>query len=499
MLRLKVKYFDLFTNYPLAILNVENAKDLGINPNDRIKVTYNSHKEILIVETTHKLVPKGQIGMNIEALEIDSVKDGKFVRVEPVGKPISVEYIKKKLSGKELTPEECRCIIDDINDNCLSNIEMGAYVSAVYTHDFSMKELTAIVSEMVNTGKKFHWNHRLVSDKHSIGGVPGNRITPIIVSIVASAGLVIPKTSSRAITSPSGTADTMEVWCNVNFNRSEIKKIVEKTGSCFVWGGAVDMAPTDDKIINAEYPLSLDPEGQLIASVMAKKIAMGAKYLIIDIPFGLQTKVATLEDAETLAIKFKKIGKMFDIKTECTITVGDQPIGIGLGPVPEAIDILGVLEGNGQKDLKEKSIELAGALLKMTGKGDKKTAEHILDSKIALAKFKEIVKAQKGDPDKDLHSMLGKYIFSVKSKRSGKVSSIHNKELTQIARLAGAPVDIGSGIILKKKLDDPVAKGDILFEIYSEKEFKLKNAKMLLERFDPIVVQDHQNILVKKI
>jgi AMP phosphorylase len=498
MLKLNVISIDLITNFQMAVLNEQDAKDLGILPNDRIKLSNGTDELILIVDITKKLVKKGTIGLNSDCF-LSKIKENDAVRIEPIERPLSVEYIKKKLSGKELSKDECRQIIRDINDNRLSSIEMGAYVAAVYTHDFNMKELFAIVDEMVNTGRVFKWDSEFVVDKHSIGGVPGNRITPIIVSIVSAAGLIIPKTSSRAITSPAGTADTMEVWCDVNFSIDQIMEIVKKTGSCFVWGGAVDMAPTDDKIIKAEYPLSLDPEGQLIASVMAKKIAMGAKYLVIDIPFGPQTKVDTLYDAEALAIKFKKVAQKFNIKCECTLTRGDQPIGLGMGPTPEAIDILNVLNGNGPDDLREKSLDLAGILLKLTKKGNRDTAQEILDSGQALKKFKEIVIAQNGNPNKDLQKMLGKHKAEFKAKTNGHITEIRNKELTQISRLAGAPNDIGSGIILKKKLNNLVKKGDTLFEIYAHQEFKLKNALKLSQKYEPIKIEQKEKILVKEV
>ena len=390
-------------------------------------------------------------------------------------------------------------IIDDINDNMLNDIELGAYVSAIYMHDFTDRELIAITRRMVDTGSRFTWKNANVVDKHSIGGVPGNRVTPIIVAIATAAGLLMPKTSSRAITSPAGTADTLEVWCNVDIPSNKIQSIIDKVGGCFVWGGNMDIAPTDDKIIRGEYPLSIDPEGQLLASVMAKKAAMGAKAVVIDIPFGPGSKVETLTKARSLARRFKSLGTHLGVKIDCTITRGGQPIGKGIGPVLECIDILSVLEGKGPKDLREKSIELAGVLLKLTKKGDKTTAEEILNSGKALDKFKQIIIAQEGNPNLNLHNLLGKHAITVKASRAGTVTRIYNKKISRIARIAGAPKDRGAGIYMHVRIDDFVKKGDRLFDIYAEKKIKLGHAEKICRENYPIDVEEKDDILVEEI
>ncbi|MEA3229554.1 MAG: AMP phosphorylase, partial [archaeon] len=317
--------------------------------------------------------------------------------------------------------------------------------------------------------------------------------------IVTCCGLIMPKTSSRAITSPAGTADTIEVWCNVDQPIEKIRTIIDKTGGCFVWGGNLEIAPTDDKIIQGEYPLAIDPEGQLLASVMSKKAAMGAKAVVIDIPFGFECKVESFTRAKNLAERFKLLGKSLDLKVDCTVTRGEQPIGNGIGSVLECIDILSVLEGHGPKELREKSTELAGILLKLTKKGNKKTAEEVLDSGQALKKFKEIISAQDGNPDINLRNILGKCVKSIKAAKSGTVTRIYNKRLSRTARIAGAPKDKGAGIYMHVKLDDYVKEGDKLFDIYSEKKFKLDHAiKICMENF-PVDVEDKGKIIVEEI
>ncbi|MCK4551186.1 MAG: AMP phosphorylase, partial [Candidatus Aenigmarchaeota archaeon] len=323
------------------------------------------------------------------------------------------------------------------------------------------------------------------------------RVTPIVVSIIAACGLTIPKTSSRAITSPAGTSDTMEVFCNVSFSTEEIKRIVGETNGCLVWGGALDLAPADDKLIRAEYPLSLDPEGQVLASVMSKKKSVGSNCVVIDLPFGDGAKVKSFDAAKRLAMKFKKLGEALGMKIECTITKGDQPIGNGVGPVLEAIDIMDVLSGRGPQDLSEKSVELAGVLLKMTNKGDEETARKILESGAALDKFKQIVRSQGGTTNKDLAGMLAKKKISYYAKKTGTILKVDNKIVANLAKRAGAPKDTGAGVYLYFKRWQQVKKGDKLLDIYTSHDYKLEYTKKLLSEKDAFIIGSDKDMTVE--
>ncbi len=497
-LELKTRCLDLHSNYPIIVLNDEDARELGVHASDRVIVKYNGREDVVIVETTSRLVSRGEAGLSRDLLECGFSPDT-VVKIRPTTRPSSIDIIKKKLRGEELSEEECYQIIDDITRDVLNDIEMGAYVAAVTAHDYSMRELAAITKRMVETGYRFEWDDDIVADKHSIGGVPGNRVTPIVVPVIASLGIKMPKTSSRAITSPAGTADTLKVWTRVDFSAEEIKEIVNDVGACMVWGGAVDVAPADDKIIRAEYPLSIDPEGQLIASVMAKKSAIGAKFLVVDIPFGPGTKVETLEKAERLARKFKELGSLLGIETRCTITRGEQPIGFGVGPVLEAMDIMSVLKGGGPDDLREKALDICGVLLSMMERGDRETARVALDSGRALEKFREIIKRQGGDPDKNLEEMLGSHRLLFRAVRAGRVTRIDNRAIGMIARTAGSPVDKGAGVKIYRKVGDLVKEGDLLFEVYAEKEFKMVAARELAKKLEPVEIESERRILVEEV
>jgi len=499
MLKLRVRPVDIEPAVPIAILNEEDAKEMGVIASDRVKLNLRGKWVSVIVDVSRRLIGQGEIGVDKEVVKLGA-RPNSLVEVVPAAKPKSIEFIKKKLSGIELKKEEVEAIIDDIYRNNLSDIELGAFISAVYTHGYSSNETLWVTKRMIENGEKLTWPPgKIVVQEHTVGGVPGNRVTLIMVPILAKAGLLIPKTSSRAITSPAGTADTVEVLAPVSLSASQIKRVVERTGGCMVWGGAVDLAPVDDKLIRAEYPLSLDPEGQVLASVMSKNAATGAKYLLMDIPFGAGSKVGKLEHARSLARKFKQLGEKLGMKVECAITKGEQPIGNGIGPVLEMIDCMNVLKGRGPGDLRRKSIELAGILLRMTGKGDARRAEKILDSGQALEKFREIIRAQGGDPDKPLERMLGKFVRTVYAEKSGTVLRIKNEDVSRIAKAAGAPKDIGAGVYIYVKTGQIVQRGDKLFEIYAEKKYKADEAEKILADLEPITIGSPEELLVEEV
>jgi len=324
-----------------------------------------------------------------------------------------------------------------------------------------------------------------------IGGVAGNRTTMVITPIIAAAGLYIPKTSSRAITSAAGTADTMEVLANVTFSMEELREIVLKTKGAIVWGGGMKLAPVDDKLIRIRHPLSLDPEGMLLASILGKKRSVGATHIIIDIPVGRGVKIPYYEKGVELGKHFIRIGNQLGMKVEVLITDGAEPVGNGVGPVLECIDVLHVLNGKGPEDLRHKSILMAGKLLELCGKVEKgagySAAENLITSGKALKKFQEIIEAQGGNPRVTVDDLpVGKYAYTVKSKVSGSIFHIDNHTISKIARIAGAPKSKGAGVLLHKTRGSRVEVGDSLFTIYAEKEDLLDYAIKALEKLEPV-------------
>lgn len=301
----------------------------------------------------------------------------------------------------------------------------------------------------------------------------------------------MPKTSSRAISSAAGTSDIVEVFANVALTPQELKAITERVGGVMAWGGSLNLAPADDMIIKVEYPLGIDPHAQLLASVMSKKKAVGANYLVIDIPMGVGTKVPTMEMAKAYARDFIQLGENLDIRVECAITYGGQPVGRAIGPALESIEAISILEGvKGPNSVIEKTVGICGMLFEMGGdyQGAERARQLLANGK-ALKKFREIVEAQGGDPDiKSSDIAVGQYSVDVIAKQSGYVGGIDNKALVRIARTAGSPKDKGAGLVISKKRGNKVDKGETILTIYAENELKLQEALRLAIRIEPITI-----------
>ncbi|MBT6774224.1 AMP phosphorylase [Candidatus Woesearchaeota archaeon] len=480
-LKFKVKDMDIATGGTLVvILNAKDAHLLDLHSGDRILVKTNKKEQVCILDISEsqKAVPEGKIGLFEEVLDRLDLKNNQIVKIKFTGKPESVKHIRSKLYGKRLSYTELLHIIDDITHDRLTDIEKTYFVAAGFIEGWNNEEVVDMTRAMVKTGYKLKFPG-VTLDKHCIGGVPGNRTTMIVIPIIAAAGFTIPKTSSRAITSPAGTADTMECLARVELPEGKIKNIVKKSKACIVHGGSMNLAPADDKIIEVEHPLSIDAEGQLLASVMAKKFSVSANHVLIDIPMGKQVKVKNWKQAKHLKKMFKLIGRKLGMNVKVMITDGTQPIGNGIGPFLEAMDVMQVLKDDilAPQDLKHKSLMLAGTLLEMTGKYRKgkglKVAREILESGKAHKKMNEIIAMQ----GKQKKVNIGSYQHIVKSTTIGRVKEIDNEVIAKIARMAGAPQDKGSGLYINKKVHHPIKKGEVLYTIYAENEFKLGLAK----------------------
>lgn len=496
-MRLKVRLLFSETKKPLVFLHKEDLEELGLRASDRVEIKYKNITFVAIANATEKIVKCGEIGLCFS--EKMDINEGEWVNVEPAELPESLGFIKKKLSGNTLCGNEIRKIIEDVVKNRLSEIEITAFVTSLYHYGISIQEATALSRAMAATGKTLKWK-KTIYDKHSIGGVPGDKTSMVLVPVVAAAGLTIPKTSSRAITAPAGTADRMECLCPVDLDIEEIKRVVEKTNGCLVWGGAVDLAPADDKFIEIEYPLSIDP--LLLPSVMSKKKAVGADYLVIDIPTGKGVKIKSIADAKELGTRFIELGKRLGICVECVSTFGEQPIGYGIGPALEAREALRtLLQGNGPPDLLDKVVHLAGVLFDFAGfKDSEKKAKRIIKSGKAGKKVLEIIEAQGGDPKITPEDIpVGSERIKIKSRNEGRVLWINNKVITQIAREAGAPKDKGAGILLYKKTGDRVKKEETLFEIYAEKKYKLNRALRVIASEDIMKIGKESEMVLTEI
>lgn len=452
----------------------------GFSANSRVLLCYEGCSIIATLNVVdEKVLVPGYVGLSKIAIKRLGASVGASISVSHAPVVASLAAVRKKIFGHKLSNEELSDIVEDISAHRYSDIEIASFLSVCAGSRLDVDEIIALTQAMVACGKSLSWpDSPMVLDKHCIGGLPGNRTTPLVVAIVSAAGLTIPKTSSRAITSPAGTADTMESLTRVNLDLSEIQRVVALTHGCLAWGGAVNLSPADDLLIRIERALDLDGEGQLIASVLSKKIAAGSTHAVIDIPVGPTAKVRSQRDADRLASLFTQVGAACGIQVRCLLTDGSQPVGRGVGPVEEARDVLAVLQGRkeGPKDLRERALFLAAHLFSLAYgeqyENGLERAKIILESGAAWSQFQRILTAQGGM--KPLPRANFQHHETMSS--TGILQAIDNRQLARLAKLAGAPNTVAAGLRLHKRVGDKVEQGESLFTLFSDTEGELQYA-----------------------
>lgn len=440
---------------------------------------------VLNVVDDDSIVTPGDLGLSEEAFAKLGLSEGHLVSIEHAEPPVSMNAVRRKIAGERLSQQDFNHIINDITDKRYSKTEISAFLVASGQTDMDRDEVFYLTRAMLEAGKHLDWHESLVADKHCIGGIPGNRTSMLVVPIVAAHGMLIPKTSSRAITSPAGTADTMEVMANVELDIKKLHDIVRKHRACLAWGGTAELSPADDIMIAVERPLGIDSLGQMVASILSKKLSAGSTHLLIDIPVGPTAKVRHMRQAQRLRKLFEYVGDQLAIHLEVVITDGRQPVGSGIGPVLECRDVMQVLQNSpdAPDDLRQKSLRLAGRVLEfdpdVRGGNGYAIARDIMDSGRALDMMNTLIKAQGAQSNK---FELGQLTHEVLSPTNGVVVDIDNLQIAHIARFAGAPMDKGAGVDLFKKLGDKVKKGEPLYRIHAEFPSDFKFARTLCER-----------------
>jgi len=443
----------------------------GFSSQNSVLVTYRGHS---IVATLYvvgpELLGQGEIGLSEYPWEHLKLKPGSAVTVSHPPPLESFSYVRSKVYGHRLSDHAFQSIITDIAAGRYLNIDLSAFITTCAANSLDLEEMIGLTRAMVDAGERIDWGHTPIVDKHCVGGLPGNRTTPLVVAIVAAAGLTIPKTSSRAITSPAGTADMMETLAPVELDLAAMRRVVEKEGGCIVWGGAVKLSPTDDVLIRVERVLDLDAEGQLVASILSKKVAAGTTHLVLDLPVGPTAKVRSHEAAQGLALSLIEVARAFGLAMRTVLSDGTQPVGRGIGPSLEARDVLDVLQGrpNAPDDLRDHALVLAGNLLEMGGAATDDNglalATHILSSGRAWDKFQAICNAQGGmrTPPEARHRHV------MTADRTGIVDRIDNRRLAKVAKLAGAPDDKSAGVEIHVRIGHRITEGEPTYTIHSE-------------------------------
>lgn len=464
----------------------------GFESQSRVLINSGGHVIIgtLNVVTDNRLLPPDEAGLSDAAWRMLRAHEGDYAVLSHPEPLESLSHVRAKVYGQRLEDSQMTAIVRDIAAGRYSELHLSAFVTACAGNHLDLGETVALTRAMVEVGERMTWSAAPVVDKHCVGGLPGNRTTLLVVPIVAAYGLTMPKTSSRAITSPAGTADTMETLAPVNLDIRAIRRVVEGEGGCIVWGGAVRLSPADDILIRVERPLELDSAGQMVASVLSKKLSAGSSHVVIDIPVGPTAKVRSRETARALSEQMIEVGRALGLDVCVAVTDGSQPVGRGIGPALEARDALAVLRGDNDapQDLRERSLALAGEILELatnipTGTGYD-LANAILSDGRAWKKFQAICEAQGGmrEPPRSRHT------HTVAALRAGRVIRIDNRRLSRIAKLAGAPTDPAAGLDFFAPLGSSIEAGQPLFTIHAESPGELAYAREYLASQKDIVV-----------
>jgi thymidine phosphorylase len=438
------------------------------------------------------LLTKGEAGLSIRAWQALSAAPDDVVTVAHAPTLDSLSAMRSKIYGHRLDARALDAIVGDVAAGRYADMHIAAFLSACAGGRMDLQETVDLTRAMVEVGERIDWGRTPIADKHCVGGLPGNRTTPIVVAIAAAAGLTMPKTSSRAITSPAGTADVMETLTRVDLDVTAMRRVVEREGGCFVWGGALTLSPADDVLIRVERPLDLDSDAQLVASVLSKKIAAGATHALIDIPVGPTAKVRTEEDAHRLQAMLEQVAAAHGLHLKVVRTRGAQPVGRGVGPALEAHDVLAVLRGaaSAPVDLRMRALALAGELLEFCGHSipgnGHSEACRLLDSGAAWAKFQAICEAQGGLREPGVAPLREPIL----AERSGHVSAIDSRRLARVAKLAGAPAAPTAGLVMHVRLGDRIERGMPLFTLHAQAAGEMAYARGYLATHPVVTLAD---------
>ncbi len=381
-----------------------------------------------------------------------------------------------KLRGEELSGDQIHLLVRDIIAGRHPDAAIAEFLIAA-DRNLTEREIAALARARFEHAEKIVWDEVIVADKHSLGGIPGSRITMIVVPLVAAHGLAIPKTSSRAITSAAGTADAMETIARIDLTAADVKRVVAQARGCIAWNGRLNHSRLDELMNAITRPRGLDSTRWSVASILSKKLASGSTHVIIDLPHGPRAKSKTRADAEELAALFMRVGRSLGLVVEAHPSDGRGPVGFGIGPALEVRDVLWVLENDPRApaDLREKALLFAARILAWdpdigTETAGRARAIDLLRSGHARVVLGRIVEAQGR-----AHSPVrpGRFTAAVAADNSGLVSAVDGWGLAGIARAAGAPRDLGAGIDLKVRAGETVRAGEPLYVIHAGTESDL--------------------------
>jgi len=391
-----------------------------------------------------------------------------------------VEIIIKKRDGYILTEEEITFFVDRFHKKEIKDYQMSAWLMASFIRGLSKEETRNLISAILSTGKTLEWDFPVL-DKHSTGGV-GDKLSLVVVPLLASIGFKVAKLSGRGLGHTGGTIDKLESipGFRVNLSLEEFKKIVEEVG-CSIISQTEDLVPVEKDIYSLrDVTGTVDSIPLITSSILSKKIAGGAKTIVFDVKVGSGAFMKNIKDAEELTSWLIEIGRSFGREVKAVISDMDQPLGCAIGNLLEVIEAIETLKGEGPQDLKELAIEIASTV------APKEIVREALESGKAFSKFEEMVKAQGGDIS-NLVPLAKVYNLSLEG--SGYIERLDAYLIGEAVRTLGAGryrkedlIDPNVGIILKKKVGDHIEKGETILEIYYNSKETLKKAMELLRK-----------------
>jgi thymidine phosphorylase len=430
-----------------------------------------------------ELLEPDEVALSSEAFAELGLPEGAEVTIRRTPTPESRAALTHKIQGGRLSEEQYHTLIRDIIECRYPDGEVAAFLVAA-TQRLSDEEVVSLARVRTRFAERITWPERIIVDKHSMGGIPGSRITLIVVPIVAAHGaFLMPKTSSRAITSAAGTADAMEALAQVDLNPVELRRCVESARACIAWNGRLNHSVVDDVMNAITRPLGIDSTRWSVASILSKKLTAGSTHVIVDLPYGPRAKLKSEAEAVELAQLFETVGRGLGLVVQACPTDGSRPVGRGIGPALEARDVKWVLDTDPEApaDLVEKALFFASRILAWdpaigSVEAGRRRAEELLRSGAARAAFEWIIDAQGRRIPPVAPGLL---VHTVHAEEAGVIAEIDGWAVAGIARRAGAPFDKAAGIDLRRHVGDSVSRGDPLFAIHASASSDLEEARTL--------------------
>ena len=406
-----------------------------------------------------------------------------------------LEIISKKRDKKELTKEEIEYFVQGYTKGEITDYQASALIMAIYINGMNDREITDLSIAMAYSGEVLDLSRfgENVVDKHSTGGV-GDKVSIILLPIIASMGIPVAKMSGRGLGFTGGTVDKMETipGYRTKVDVNEFIQNVEKVGISMI-GQTMNLAPADKKIYELRDAISCVENIPLIASsIMSKKIASGANKIVLDVTVGKGAFMKNNEDAEKLANQMLKIGNLAGREVKCVLTSMDEPLGYAVGNSLEVIEAINFLKGDMLEDVKQVVLELGAYMIKLAGKGDnleenKQKMLQNIENGQAYKKLIEMVQNQGGDIsylEDTTKFEKSKYISAVVTEKTGYVQEINAEEIGKLSCYLGAgrinkedEILKNVGIILNKKVGDKVEEQEFLAYICADDENKLREAE----------------------